>query len=390
MQAEYSRRYPDPLNSVEAEPKENIEHHVLLCRAASLPEDLPTDPDPRVPKVDRRIYKDVAESLCNESDPTFHLKNKGITIIAHAVNLRDKKNVEVFFEKGDGIVDGAHTYEIIRNNKEECPDSQFVRLEILTGIRGDLITSIAEGLNTAVQVQAMSLGNLAGQFNWIKELLADEPYARQIAYRENEDLPFDIRDIVALLTLFNVELFPDGSSHPKVAYTSKAKALELYKNNKKSYMKLRPLVKDILCLHDCIQKESSSLYTDKYRGRGGALAFVKRHKKPKTKPRRKYKLTFTGDEVEFKLYEGALYPILGAFRYLVEVKDGSPYFSWKPGSFKNVRKLFRQIGADLIYATKNTSDTHGKNPNAIGKDENHWDNLYNKVGMAYLEKTLKS
>ncbi|MHC4534623.1 MAG: AIPR family protein [Planctomycetota bacterium] len=390
LNAKITRRYPDPLNMMEMDVPQNIEHYVLLCQACNLPDGLPTDPNPRVPKIDRLIYKDVKKSLVDESDPTFHLKNKGITMIAHAVKCEDKKNLEIFFDEGDGIVDGAHTYEIIKQSKEDCPDNQYIRIEILTGINSDMITSIAQGLNTAVQVQEMSLLNLDEEFNWIKEILSNEPYAEDIAYKENQNLAFDARDIVALMTLFNIDLFPDGSKHPKVAYTSKAQNLHLYKDNKDTYLKLKPLLKDILYLYDYVQQKSKIFYNSAYGGKGGGLSFFKSYKKPKKKPRRKYKLIFTDTETEYVLYDGALYPILGAFRYLVEQKDGENCFSWKVKSLREVKKLFEEVGGYLIYATKNTSDTHGKNPNAIGKDEGHWDNLYNKVGMAFLEKTMKS
>ncbi len=384
---EYSRKYPDPLNKPETENPRNIEHYVLLCKASTLPVDIPMDPDPRRPKVDRLIYKNVKDSLLNEEDPTFHLKNKGMTIIAHGVNSDDKTAVEVLFDTGDGIVDGAHTYEIIRQNKEDCPDNQYVRMEILTGIPQDMVPSIAEGLNTAVQVQEMSLMNLKEEFKWIQDTLAGEQYADQIAYEENQDKPFDVRDIVAFLTIFNIDEFPDSSRHPKVAYTSKAECLALYKKSQESYKKLKPLIKDILILHDYIQAKSNELYNKKYAGKGGNLKFYQHYKKPKTKPRRKFQLLFTGKETEFKLYDGALYPVLGAFRYLVEQKNGSQCFSWKMGSLNEVKRIFDEIGGDLINATRNTSDSHAKNPNAIGKDESHWDNLYNKVAITYLQKT---
>ncbi|GAF80220.1 unnamed protein product, partial [marine sediment metagenome] len=333
---------------------------------------------------------DVKESLLNESDPTFHLKNKGITIIAREVNCEDKSKLEVIFDEGNGIVDGAHTYEIIRQNREECPDNQYVRIEILTGIDKDIVTSIAQGLNTAVQVQEMSLLNLDEEFKWIKETLEGEVYAGDIAYKENLNLAFDARDIVALMTLFNIDLFPDGSKHPKLAYVSKAQNLRLYKDNKDAYLKLKPLLKDILCFYDYVQQKSQTLYNSAHGGRGGGLSFFKSYKKFKKKPRKRHQLVFTDTETEYKLYDGALYPILGAFRYLVEYKDGADCCSWKPGSFREIKKLFDEVGGDLIYATKNTSDNHGKNPDAIGKDENHWDNLYNKVGMSYLQKSVKS
>jgi hypothetical protein len=303
-------------------------------------------------------------------------------MIANAVNYSDDKGtVEISFSDGQGIVDGGHTYEIILENKQECPDNQFVKFEILTGITDKAMAeAIAQGLNTAVQVQEMSLANLAGKFEWIKTLLKDTPYAGEIVYKENEKGQYDIREIVGLLTLFNKDEF-DDTRHPLKAYTSKAASLTLYTKpgGQVSYEKLKPLIKDILYLHDYIQLKARDLYNKKYQGKAASLAFYN------TRKCGKHKLVFIDNECPSILYDGALYPILGAFRFLVEQKDGSDKYSWKPGSFKGVLKLFDQVGGDLIYITKNTSDSRGKNPNAVGKDENHWDNLYKTVALAYLQ-----
>ncbi|MGE5692235.1 MAG: AIPR family protein, partial [Candidatus Zixiibacteriota bacterium] len=371
----------------------NIEHHILLCRAVDLPPDIPTDPNPREQKTDKGIYKDVKNSLLNEKDLTFHLKNKGVTIIAHEINYSTNRDaVEISFKDGEGIVDGAHTCKIILENQTECPSNQFVKLEVLTGVPKSYIELIAEGLNTAVVVQAMSLANLSKDFDWVKAILDTTPYGKKIAYKENVDAEFDIRDIVGLMTLFNVDLFPDATTHPKVAYISKARALDTFlgkedgdndeetkRKRRESFKKLAPILKDILQFHDYVHLKAHELYNREYLGKARKLAFYQ------TRKRGKYTLIFSNTETGSMLYDGALYPILGAFRYLVEKNPGTESYSWKVGSFENVKKLFDKVGAQMIYATKNTSDSRGRNPNAIGKDDSHWDNLYKTVALAYLE-----
>lgn len=382
---EYSRRFPDPINKLATEPPMNIEHHVLLCPASKLNTGLPKDPNPREQNTDRALYKEVKKSLLDEQDPTFHLKNKGITIIAHSVwYSEDKKCIEVTFKNGDGIVDGAHTYEIIKNNQEECPETQFVKIEIVTGITEDMVESIAQGLNTAIQVQEMSLANLGRKFEWLKETLKDESYANQIAYKENMNGAYDARDIIAFMTLFNIgidefkEKSKGGIRHPKEAYTSKLACLKLYKKHFESYKKLRPILKDILQLHDVIGLEGRDLYNGKYQGRGGGLAFYKSRK------RGKYQFAFSGKQNKYQLHDGALIPLMGAFRFLVE-EDSKGNFTWKTGSFDGVLEIWKKIGGDMINTTKMTSDSRAKNPNAIGKDEGHWDSLYKTVALEYLQ-----
>ncbi len=366
----------------------NIEHHILLCPANKLSSDLPKDPNPRDQNIDKTLYKEVKNSLLNELDPTFHLKNKGITVIAHSVSYsEDKKHVKVTFKDGDGIVDGGHTYEIIKNNQQDCPETQFVKIEILTGITAEMIEAIAQGLNTAVQVQEMSLANLGHKFDWVKELLKNEQYAGEIAYKENMDGSFDARDIVGLMTLFNIgikdfrEKNQGGTRHPKEAYSSKAACLKLYRKHPDTYEKLKPILKDILQLYDIINLEGRDLYNNKYKGRGGGLAFYKSRK------RGKYRFAFSGQESKYQLHDGALLPMMGAFRFLVE-ENSEGNFVWKPGSFDGVRRIWKNVGADMINTTKMTSDSRGKNPNAIGKDEGHWDSLYKTVALEYLQGQL--
>ncbi|MGD0283538.1 MAG: AIPR family protein, partial [Dissulfurispiraceae bacterium] len=375
------RRFPDPLSKDDQNGLSNLEHHLILCKAVSMPEGIPFTPNPRAQDTDKTIYKEVRSSLLAEDDPTFHLKNKGITIIAHSVDYSpDKQTIEVVFDDEDGIVDGGHTYRILIENKDQCPDSQYVKCEIITGVPKYMVASIAQGLNTAVQVEPMSLHNLAKKFDWIGEELKDMPYAGKIAYRENEDRPYTIRDIISLMELFNIELFPDGSKHPKTAYVSKAVSLDDFVKNPASFKKLRPLLKDILELYDYMQIKGRTLYNNKFKGRGAALAFYQ------TRKRGEYEYVFSGGKAKYRLYDGALYPILGSFRFLVEYKPDKEEYCWKVGTVDNVKKLFDQIGGDLIHLTKTTSDSRGKNPNAIGKDENHWALLYNTVALAFLQK----
>ena len=125
IQTEYSRRFPDPLNnSTEGDPL-NIEHHIMLSRAIDMPEDISKAPNPREQQTDKGIYKDIRESLDNGADLTFHLKNKGLTILARHVEYSpDKKCAVIYLGEKDGIADGAHTYEIIRQSKSAKANNQ--------------------------------------------------------------------------------------------------------------------------------------------------------------------------------------------------------------------------------------------------------------------------
>src|ERR1700680_2711246 len=113
-----------------------------------MPTGLPKGANPREQNIDRGIYRDVMDSLLNENctPNTFHLKNKGITILAEEVTKADnEEELSVCFVSSEqGIVDGAHTYEIILRGKSEITDlnaageadpiNQYVKVEVLTGL----------------------------------------------------------------------------------------------------------------------------------------------------------------------------------------------------------------------------------------------------------------
>jgi hypothetical protein len=108
-----------------------------------------------------------------------------------------------------------------------------------------------------------------------------------------------------------------------------------------------------------------------------------------TKERGSYQYIFIGDERNYKLYDGALYPMLGALRFLVEQKPGEKVYSWKLKSFDDVKSFFDEVAPDLVATTYKTSLIYGRKPNPIGKDENHWDNMYKTVALHFYSKFSK-
>jgi len=384
LKSEYSRQFPDPLNKLINGDPYKIEHHVLLCKAIDVPSGIRKDPNPRKQRIDRGIYNEVRDSLENGGEPFFHLKNKGITLLAHNVEYSDDKRVATIrLGEGEGIVDGGHTYEIILAAQSEstCPDNQYVKFEIITGIPTTMSTDITGGLNTAVQVQQASLDNAKGDFDWIKEAIKGMPYENKIAFMQNENAPFQVRDIIAFLTLFNVENKELKDTQPKLAYTSKSACLTLFENDPESYKKLKPILKDILYLHDYVHIQSREMYNTVKGGRAAGMKGVYNLRERGT-----FNFVFMGAESNAKLYDGALFPILGALRFLVEIKPGEDHYSWKFDSFEKVKSFFDSVAASMIETTYNTSVIYGRKPNAVGKDDNHWDNLYKTVALAYLQK----
>jgi hypothetical protein len=375
--APISRRIPDPV----FKQQHGIERHLFMVPVKSMPKGVPLDPNARRPNTNRRVYQRVENSLLDiDAEPgTFHLKNKGITIIAESVEQKGNDVYDVEIDGGQGIVDGGHTYTIIESNLEnpKLPTNQFVSVEVRVGIPESWYPDIAQGLNTSVQVQEMSLDNLRGYFSWLIEELKSEPYFPSIAWSENDPGEYDARDIVGLLMAFNVALFPaNGDDHPVASYEKKSSALKSFEQNAAVYEKMRPIAKDILRLHDIIAREGPELWNQLNPGaKAGHLSWVE-YRDGKQKP---HAFLFSGATGQRRLYDGALYPMLAAYRWYVERDKKSGLFRWRK-SFDEVVSKFRDRDAkELLTATRHMSDQLGRNPNAIGKSRPHWGQMLNIV-----------
>src|SRR6266480_1276837 len=246
-----------------------LERHLFLVPVRDIPEDLPLDPNARRPNTNKRVYKKVEQSLLDKGvEPgTFHLKNHGIIVVARSVKqlAEDENMYEVKLGDGHGVLDGGHTYKLITKHNKigDLPENQYVQVEVRVGVPDDWIPELSGGLNTSVQVQDMSLDHLAGAFDWIKKALADEPYFNEIAWSENDPGAYDARDLISLMYLFNIDLFPnDQDELPIAAYEKKSEALKAFENDADHFKRMRPILKDILKLYDTIAKEARDIWND--------------------------------------------------------------------------------------------------------------------------------
>lgn len=352
-----------------------------------MPKGISLKPNARDPKPNRQVYKEVEATLLDKAGVpgTFHYKNKGITIMAASVKSNGSKDefvVTINEDENHGIVDGGHTYAIITTDREDedLPEN-YVPVTVLTAIPDEWVPEISGGLNTGIQVQAFSLDNLAGKFDTMKDLLQHEPYFGKLAWRENEGGDYDARDIVSLLDLFLIDEYPNESAdYPIHAYERKLKSLKLFEERPELFESALPILKDVLTLHDTIQTTSSKLWNEKG-GRFAALHFVE------TRKRGEYVQTFTGAKTTSRLMNGALYPILGAFRWKVTTdKDGM--YGWA-GGFDSVVNLWTETAAELLNATKLEGSQVGNKVDAIGKSRSHWPTVHRIVAFRDLQKRLE-
>lgn len=376
LAARIVRRIPDPLfNSV------GTERHIFFVPAEAVPIGIPTAGMLRTVRTRWDIYREAQDALFDrECTPgIFHLKNRGIVAIAKEVSKIDDEEHEVEFGEGGGIIDGMRTYQLIVEAQQqkliELPAKQFVEFEIWTKVPAEWVGEITRARNTSIQVQGDSLIPLQRAFGWIKEELLQTDYFAQIAWSEYERGGFDIRDVLCLLTCFDVTAYPNmGTKHPVVAYENKALVTASFsedykKDNGRAYQKLRPIVKDILSLYDTLALEFPKL----------AKRYGKKCPELIEKTRgRPFEFTFIGESAPERAARGAVYPLLAAFRWMVEERNGE--LGWR-GGFDAVLARWRAAAERLIELTVVKSRELGGRADALGRSPSHWGALHKEIAF---------
>lgn len=387
------------------------DRYIALVRIGNLPSDFPLDVNPRNQDTGSRVSKQIEQSLLNNPE-TFHLLNRGMTVIAKEIKYDAAKELlQLVIPEGTqeyGVLDGGHTYEVIRKNalaekkleeqteavshKKQKEPSFFnghVNVEIMQGMSDDLIVDIARARNTSAQVKGFSLANLENKFDWLKESLAKEPFSKLIAYRENEDdneFPIDVMEVVAFATMFH-PLFNDSDNPPILSYSGKGRALDMFRNEaddiQAGYVSVSPILKDVLKLYDFIHLNFPLMYEEIGGFSGVKDAASGSHKERKgvklgqVKEVKMYEhgfdLYYLGRKAEYMIPDGWLYPIVGAMRALVDYKPKNT--SWKTDPFA----FFTKHGEKFVRMTLEAGNSLGRTPAAIGKNKPHWSQLYDRT-----------
>jgi hypothetical protein len=389
-------------------------------KIADLPLNLPSDVNPRAQNTESRVARQIQKGLLDDAS-VFHLLNRGLTVTAYDAEYdTQKQELKLALSSGHyGLVDGGHTYAVIRKNlaaqaangaeaktgkktpeeatpeegkeeEQERPeflDNGYVRLEVMVGVKNELLVDVARSRNTSAQVRDESLANLEGSFDWLKEVLAKTPFGAEIAYKENEDdtqYPIDVREIIALLTLFHPN-FQDSEKPPIMGYTSKGRCLELFRDQPEGFQQLKPIIPDILKLYDYVHFKFADLYKDiggftgigeetKKTQRGLKLAKVTGVKAIKEG----FPLYYLGEKAYYAFPDGWLLPVLSSLRAVVSYRGAA---KWKANPFK----FFDATGKSLVSSTLETSLSMGRNPNAVGKNRPHWIQLHAHELNQYLK-----
>lgn len=343
----------------------------------------------RDPKLTGRVPEAIREGIKSQPE-MFLFMNRGIVLAVESASFDNDANIlTITLNDRDlhGLLDGGHTYDIILEERENLEEPQYVKLEILEGFDVEEIANVVDARNTSNQVRDQSLMNLREEFEKLKAAIAGTRYENLIAYKEyqvdddGEPRPIDVRDVVAILTVFDKDTFSD-KVHPINAYRSKAACLQHFRANTKSYEKIYPLAKDILKLYDHVQLELPRLY-NKVRGEAGDVVggkFGKLTGVSTYRGKRKAQLLFIGKESNYGVPSGFIYPMLGAFRALLEEKNGR--YRWGKG-LDPFELLSGDFGERLAETIGNFA-LDARNPSKTGKQPLVWQSCYKEGQVLYL------
>ncbi len=333
-----------------------------------------------------KVPKAIRETLVDNPE-WFAELNRGLTVVASNIHWDNKTNLMTLgFEDPNyhGLLDGGHTLRAILDTREHSgqeTQSGYCNIEIFTGLDKSEIPNVVEARNTSKQVASKSLLNLEGSFNQLKHALGDR--ANLISWKENEEGPIDVREVIGILTALD-SISYSANTHPTIAYSGKEACLKRFASDeyKPSYEKLYSIAGDALEMWDEIQLHLPGQYNQKgpepgISGKFGKLTGVKGPHSKKPRP-----LHFINKGTPYDIPTGYIYPVLSSFRAMLVEKNGS--LTWSKGI--NPIKLIRDgVAADIFIQSVRTSIDNFHNPNRTGKDPQAWTLAYQAARIHYLE-----
>ena len=325
-----------------------------------------------------------------EPETDFYINNRGIVVSAKSLSFNSTDS-EVTIDIGDqddendrfnyGILDGGHTYTAIIQNRDKIPDDieKYVRMEVITNVIN--ITRLSDARNTSVQVSDIALFNLEDSFDSVRDAIKNETYADKIAYKDNENKPINISELLRLMYAFDIIKYPDDNMAPIQSYSGKAQVFKRYKEafNGPFYKSLTKQLPVLISLYDTIESEMSLKYSEYKKKLGvanpkfGSVKGVESVTKGTT-------TSYIQNKTTYSISTGYIYPIFGAFRSLLRFDDEKGEVKW----VFDPLEIWNEVGTSIVQNTFESSN----NPQLAGKDKQLWLSNYRIVETQSLRKLL--
>ena len=378
------------LRTINSPSDTKITTYMVLVNFRDLPSDLSLEVNPRKPKMNTSVAKQLISAVKANDIINFDINNRGIVITAKSVQYNTSTSeLTVDFDDDPsryGILDGGHTYTAIIEHRDSLSEEidKFVRLEIIVGEDLD-VTALADARNTSAQVSDIALFELDDKFDFIKKSVETQPYKDDIAFKDNENKSIPVVELLKLMFIFNIKRYPDDSSAPTPAYSAKASVFKDFRKELETdnniYVKLAPQLPKLVELYETIQKEMPKKYNEfkAENGSKGSFGRVRGITSSQENHSRFYS-DFTHSEIPYEISTGFLLPIFGAFRALLkENNSGELYWLFDP------IEIWNASGVRLVQNTFET-DT---NPQMVGKMKTLWQSNYRIVDSVMKDKLIE-
>ncbi len=357
-------------------PNDKFEDWVLWVRASALPLDIPLDPNARHPDISKPTPRAIAETL-RMAPGEFVKRNNGICMVAQGCHLKENQATLVLNtisedeekeegRRGDGILNGGHTYAVLRALIQEAitreqggdaptpdPRDAVVRLEVQTGVSEDDLADISRARNRSEPVAEFSLKNLGNAWQDIKKVLPKDVRSR-VAFMENDpeapDAIYDVGDLIKLLALFNSRVYPPDKKEPISAYTSEKRLIATWK--KADHEHLLKHLSEFIRLHD----ETAMMFV-KEMGKAGKVNGVVVH--DKSAPL----MLLSGKTSRHYIPPPFTFPVLAALRVFL-AEDGSKWLVSPDTLIKDdryVKSLVAETWTQYRAAGRSSAAFFGRN-----------------------------
>lgn len=365
--------------------------YYLLVNMKDLPENLPLDVNPRVPKMGTNVAKRLINAVI-EPETDFYINNRGIVISAKSLKY-NPNNQSVEIDLGDrndendiysyGILDGGHTYTAIMQNRNNIPEDidKFVRLEVITNVTN--ITRLSDARNTSVQVSEIALFNLDDSFEDIHNAIKNQPFSQNVAFKDNENKQIHVSELLRLMYAYDIIKYPDDTAAPIQSYSGKAQVFKRYKDayNTPFYKSLTKQLPTLVKLYDKIEEDLPMKYNNYKKNLGVATPRFGSVKGVET-AEKQVKSNYLQTPISHNISSGYIYPIFGAFRALLKFDSEKGDVSWL---FDPI-EIWDEVGNTIVQNTFESSN----NPQLAGKDKQLWLSNYRIVETQSLRKLLEA
>jgi hypothetical protein len=340
----------------------------LLINRPAQKQFIPIHPNCSLVDVDKTVEQNIIKGIKQEfgEKGTFHLKSQGIKIIARTVEISDRDNrisIQITDTDNEGIIDGANLYNIIKDMKvEDVSKHSYIKLEIHVIKNLTTIDNIVESLDSKL-VKRKSSDISKKELFWLEEIVEETDYKDKI----------DLLEVLALINLFRSNYYDsEVNNQPTDSYWNKQSVIQQYKENPKSFIQYRTIVKDILYLYDYINIKTQENWPTK-KGSLSSLGLTTNYKQ------KGYEFQILGKKLDYKLHDAVIYALLNGFRsFVIFNPDGTARWSKE---FSKLLNLYDEIGNEIVGIIKDYSANLGHNPHLVGKNKMLYSIVYKEFMM---------